>query len=230
MKEPNDPALTADQVEAYLHRHPEFFNEHLHLLEKMQIPHPCGDAVSLISKQLEIFRAKHQEQENQLTALIDIARENDTSINRMHKLTLALLEAATLEELVANLDLVLSEHFLTDFTALRIIRPHVPHSAIANLCLEPTKDNLEPFSKELSSNQPKCGRPTLAQAKILFGDAAAEAKSCAIIPLIFGHLEGLLAIGSRQEGRFHYSMGHVFLMQMAEITGTRLLSLLPAES
>lgn len=230
MKEPNDPILTASQVEAYLHQHPEFFNEHLHLLEKMHIPHPCGDAVSLISKQLEIFRAKHQEQENQLTALIDIARENDTSINRMHKLTLALMEAGTMEELVANLDMVLSEHFLTDFTALRIIQPELTQTPIANLYLEPSEDNLEPFNKELSTNQPKCGRPTLAQAKILFGEAAADVKSCAIIPLRFAQLEGLLAIGSRQEGRFHYSMGHVFLTQMAEITGTRLLSLLPSET
>ncbi len=218
-------ALTAEEVEAYLQQHPEFFNEHLNLLEKMSIPHPCGDAVSLILKQLEIFRSKHHEQESQLTALIEIARENDTSVNRMHKLSLALLDAATLEEAIANLDLVLSEYFLTDFVAVRIIKQN-PGSALANLFIEPDSEALKAFSKELGSNQPQCGRPTLAQAKVLFGDAALEVKSCAIIPMRFTELDGLLAIGSRQEGRFHYSMGHLFLTQMAELIGTRLISLL----
>ena len=114
--------LTATQVEEYLRQHPEFFNEHLHLLEHMSIPHPSGNAISLISKQLEIFRSRHHEMENQLTALIEIARDNDTSLNRMHKLTLALLDATTLEEAVANLDIVLSEYFLIDFVAVRIIK------------------------------------------------------------------------------------------------------------
>ena len=217
--------LTATQVEAYLQQHPEFFNEHLHLLEHMSIPHPSGNAISLISKQLEIFRSRHHEMENQLTALIEIARDNDTSINRMHKLTLALLDSTTLEEAVANLDIVLSEYFMTDFVAVRIIKQS-PDSAIANLFIEPGSKEVEPFINELTSNQPKCGRPTLAQAKVLFGDSAFEVKSCAIIPMTFTELDGILAIGSREEGRFHYSMGNLFLNQMSEIIGTRLITLL----
>jgi len=51
-------------------------------------------------------------------------------------------------------------------------------------------------------------------------------KSCAIIPMTFTELDGILAIGSRQEDRFHYSMGNLFLTQMSEIIGTRLIALL----
>jgi len=86
-------SLQANQVEDYLLKHPEFFHDHLNLLENLSIPHPSGNAVSLISKQLEIFRSRHHELENQLTALIEIARDNDTSFSRMHELTLALMEA-----------------------------------------------------------------------------------------------------------------------------------------
>ncbi|NOT12989.1 MAG: DUF484 family protein [Methylococcaceae bacterium] len=219
------PELTSLQVEHYLRQHPEFFNEHLHLLEQMIIPHPSGNAVSLISKQLEIYRSRHQELETQLTALIDVARENDASSERMHKLALALLDASTLEELLSNLELVLSEFFLTDFSAVRVIQ-HNPDVTIENLFIEPGCKSLEPFMKEMSSNKPKCGRPTLAQATVLFGKSAFQVKSCAIIPMNFTELEGILAIGSHQEGRFHHSMGHLFLTQMSEIVGTRLISLL----
>jgi len=217
--------LTSLQVEEYLQQHPEFFNEHLNLLEQMTIPHPSGNAVSLITKQLEIYRSKHQELESQLTELIEVARENDTSSVRMHKLALALIDSSTLEELILHLELVLSEYFLTDFVAVRIIQ-HNPGATIANLFIEPGSKSLEPFVKELASNQPRCGRPTVAQAKALFGDLAFQVKSCAIIPMNFTELEGILAIGSREEGRFHHSMGNLFLTQMSEIVGTRLISLL----
>jgi uncharacterized protein len=224
MNEQDTANLTPTQVEQYLRDHPEFFNEHLHLLEEMRIPHPTsGNAVSLISKQLEIFRAKHQELESQLTELIEIARDNDTSYVRMHKLTLALLDAKTIEEAVANLETVLSEYFLTDFVAIRIIK-QVPDATISNLYIEPDSEDLKPFSKELASNQPTCGKPTLTQAKILFGDSSLEVQSYAIMPMMFTELEGFLAIGSREEGRFHYSMGSLFLTQMSEIVGTRLIA------
>jgi diaminopimelate epimerase len=222
--------LSEIQVARYLQKHPEFFNGHLHLLEQIHIPHPSGNAVSLISKQLEIFRSRHHELESQLTELIDIARDNDTSILRMHKLALALLDAASLPMAVRNLNIVLSEYFLTDFVAVRIIQeeacPDLP-----DLCVPQQSEQLLPFSKELSSQEPSCGRPTLAQARALFGEAdAADIKSCAIIPMIFTELQGLLAIGSREEGRFAKDMGNLFLKQMSELVGTRFIALLKQAS
>ncbi|MGR8931283.1 MAG: DUF484 family protein [Gammaproteobacteria bacterium] len=225
MNDQQHSPVSEGQVTEYLQAHPDFFQRHLDLLEKMHIPHPTGNAVSLIAKQLEIFRNKHQEQENQLTALIDIARENDAAFSRMHELTLAMLESNTLEEAVANLNEVLAECFLTDFVSVKIIADY-PDSPINNLFVAADDPGLKHFANELSANQPKCGRPTLHQAKFLFGSAAADVRSCAIIPMAFTQLEGLLSIGSRDEGRFHYSMGSLFLTQMSEIIGTRLISLL----
>ncbi len=217
--------ISAQQVELYLKAHPHFFHDHLSLLESLSIPHPSGEAVSLISKQLEIFRSKHQELESQLSALIEIARENDTAFNRMHELTLAMLEAKTLEELRHNLNQVLSECFLTDFVAIKIIGEKGAPD-VDDIFVGADDANLKHFHRELTTNQAKCGRPTLAQARFLFGDAATDVKSCAIIPMAFTELEGILAIGSRDENRFHYSMGNLFLTQMSEIVGTRLISLL----
>jgi len=217
--------LNAAQVEAYLQAHPEFFHQHLSLLENMSIPHPSGNAVSLISKQLEIFRGKHQELENQLTALIQIAKENDSTFSQMHELTLALMEARTIDEVVINLDKVFKECFLTEFSSLRIIKEGA-ESSNSPVFVNADDENLKHFMQELSSNQPKCGRPTLAQAKFLFGDVATEIKSCAIIPMVFNDLEGLIAIGSTEDSRFHYSMGNLFLTQMSEAIGTRLIALL----
>ena len=217
--------VSAGQVAEYLQQYPDFFHEHLNLLENLSIPHPSGSATSLILKQLELLRANRHELEYQLNDLIEIARNNDISFIRMHKLTLALLEASTLAEIVTNLNIVMAEYFLTDFISVRIIK-HVPNPSIDNLFIEPGSKDLLPFTKQLASNQPKCGRATLAQAKVLFGDAAIQVKSCAIIPMSFTELDGILAIGSRNPERFHHSMGNLFLTQMSEIIGTRFIALL----
>lgn len=217
--------LSSDQVENYLLKHPEFFHNHLGLLENLSIPHPSGNAVSLISKQLEIFRGKHLELENQLNALIEIAKDNDITFNQMHELTLALMEAQSIEEINTNLTKVFSECFLTDFSAIRVIKEDAETSD-SDFFVKSDDINLQHFEKEFAKNQPICGKPTLPQAKFLFGDNALAVRSCAIIPMVYTELEGLIAIGSRDETRFHYSMGNLFLVQLSEAIGTRLIAIL----
>lgn len=224
MNEPQN-TLTSDQVADYLRANPAFFNDHLDLLEDLSIPHPSGAAVSLISKQLEMLRNRNQEMEEQLASLIEIAKSNDTSFNRMHKLTLALLETSTVEDAVASLEDVLSAYFMTDFVAVRIIT-NKPDAGLPHLFLTPDSAELEPFLPLLAADQPKCGRPTLAQAKVLFGATALDVQSAAIIPMKFADMSGILAIGSRSNDRFHYSMGSFFLTHMSEIISARFLSLL----
>ncbi|MDD2864992.1 MAG: DUF484 family protein [Methylococcales bacterium] len=220
--------ISAQQVSDYLKSHPDFFIENVHLLEHLSIPHPSGVAVSLISKQLELFRSRSQEMENQLLELIEIARGNDTAMNRMHQLNLALHDAQTIEEVVTNLHIVLTEYFLTDFVAIRLIQTD-SSANLDNVFIAPDSKDLKPFDNEFRTGRPTCGKLTLTQARVLFGFQANEVKSCAIIPMLFTDLEGLLAIGSRDENRFHASMGHLFLTQMSEVIATRLITLLQQE-
>jgi len=223
--DPTLEALTDAQVELYLRQHPEFFNGHLWLLEQLSLPHPSGNAVSLISKQLELIRGRHHEVENQLTELIEIARENDASMGKMHKLTLALLDAGNLLELIRNLNRVLLEQFLMDFVALRIVAEN-PGKDEADIFVPRDSDVLKPFDQQLSSNKPVCGMLALAQAKTLFGNNALAVRSAAIVPMAFEQLEGLLVVGSREANRFHPNMGALFLTQIGELLATRLISLL----
>ncbi len=217
--------INAGDVAAYLQQHPEFFHDHLDLLEHLSIPHPSGVAISLIAKQLELLRNKHSEQANQLSELIEIARSNDVAFVRLHRLSLALLNASSLEEVVTTLENVLTDYFSTDFVAVRLVQA-CPDVALARLFIDPGSEDAKPFMRELGSMQTKCARPTLAQARILFGDLAMEVNSCAIVPMMLGDSAGILAIGSREPGRFHYTMGQLFLTQIGEIVGARLMSLL----
>ena len=218
--------LDSAEVEAYLYKHPEFFNEHLELLEHIAIPHPSGNAVSLISKQLDLFRQRHHDREAQLKTLIEVAQENDSSASSMHELTLAVLEAETLEAAIENLDEVLTECFFTNIFSVKIISEYQGDATMADVFVDPECEALVHFAKELNSNKASCGQPTLAQARFLFGEHALAVKSCVIIPMAFTEIEGLIAIGSRDKDRFHYGLGDLFLTQMSEIIGTRFAALL----
>lgn len=224
MSEASD--LNAQSVADYLQKYPDFFNQHLELLETLAIPHPSnGNVVSLVARQLETFRNKQQKQEEQLNSLLEIAKHNDVCASRMHQLTLSLLNSATLEAAVANLKQVLTETFLTDFVALKIIGES-KNPALAACFISDEHENLHYVTAELIHNTPRCGRLGAGQTRFLFGDDAAQVKSCAIIPVLSHELAALLVIGSRDENRFHYSLGTLFLIQLSEIVGIRLATLL----
>ncbi len=218
--------LTAESVANYLQQNPDFFNQHLELLETLAIPHPSnGNVVSLVAKQLEAFRNKQQKLEQQLNSLVEIARDNDVSASRMHQLTLALLNATTLETAIANLKQVLIEVFLTDVVVLKIIGTH-PNPALADYFITEEDENLHHVTAELFHNTPRCGRLNTGQSRFLFADFAPQVKSCAIVPIVNPQLTALLVIGSRNEDRFHYSLGTLFLTQLSEIISIRLTTLL----
>ncbi len=221
----NELQLDSNKVASYLKHNPEFFHHHVELLENLSIPHPSGSAVSLISKQLELFRSKHKELEDQLTELIEIARENDTSLSRMHQLILALMEAKTLDTAMVNMQKVFQDRFLTDYFSLKIIQNSNNHKP-DKLFINKDHISLQLFETQLVHNEIFCGKPGHSQAKFLFDDAATQVKSCAIIPMNYTELEGVIAIGSCDETRFHNHMGNLFLTQLSEVVATRLIDLI----
>ena len=89
-------ALADESVVDYLLGHPDFFEAHAELLSKLKVPHPTGTAVSLIERQVEVLRGQNRQLERKLVDLIEVARANDTLIERIHRLALALLEGANL--------------------------------------------------------------------------------------------------------------------------------------
>lgn len=218
--------LNAQCVATYLQQYPDFFNDHQELLEILAIPHPTsGNVVSLIARQMEVFKHKQHKLEDQLKYLLEIARDNDVCASRMHKLTLALLNSATLEAAITNLKRVLTECFLTDFVALKMISEN-DNATLNDFFIAPNHKNLAFVSVELIHKKPRCGRLNAAQNQFFFTDFASEVKSCAIIPLLTPDLTGLLVIGSRDENRFQHTMGDLFLTQLSEIVGLRLATLL----
>jgi uncharacterized protein YigA (DUF484 family) len=218
--------IGADEVETYLRDNPGFFLNRDALLEEISVPHVCGEAISLVEKQVAVLRLSNRRLQRQLDDLVEIARVNDALYLRLHQLTLALLHAHSLEDALASLQWALHECFQADVAVVRLLEPKF-ECPVADLFAHDELKSSDAMTRLLTSGKPDYGRVDPLLVRQLFGDRADEVASCALLPLQHAGLKGVLAIGSASPDRFHSGMGAAFLMQLSDIVAARLYSLMP---
>jgi uncharacterized protein YigA (DUF484 family) len=113
-------AAEEDSIAAYLRQHPDFFDRHPKLLEDLVVPHSCGGAVSLVEYQVSVLRDQVHEMRRRMQSLANNARDNEALSQRLHQLTLALVECTRLDEVLSNLYQAMCEDFKADFAAIRL--------------------------------------------------------------------------------------------------------------
>ena len=222
--------ITQDAVADYLARHPDFFQYHTELLKALYIPHPSGEAVSLVAKQLELLREENRKLLKNYTDLVDVGRNNDAVLRKMHTLVLSLMEAKTLEHAIESLTDLLQSNFSTDFVSMHIIMDGetdavLPSRGMRDLAISADNHALQLFATIIETNRPQCGQASHEQLEFLFPNNAKDVASCAIIPIQHKGFAALMSIGSRDENRFSNNAGIMFLTQMAELVGLRFSSL-----
>lgn len=211
-----DNAAEARAVAAYLKRHPEFLGDYPELAAQLKMPHEKGPVASLATYQVHNLREKNLELERRLAELIAIATENEILMSRVHALTVALLRANTIEVTARSVVARLSADFNTDQVRLVLFvnQPNLPRADW--LVQVPGPEALPEFRDFLSQSEPVSGRLSTDKLDKLFGAAAAETRSVAMMRL---GAAGMLAIGSKDPDRFQPGMGTLFLnMISATIT------------
>jgi uncharacterized protein YigA (DUF484 family) len=207
-----------EQVASFLSNHPDFFDDHPELMAELRLSHSTGNAVSLIEKQVQVLRDQNRDLKNKLLELVDVAQDNDRLNQRMHRMTLDLLKAGSLLQLLDTLRDHLGNEFKADAIAL-----HLPaldetqqrEAGAKYLIIDETlKDR---FPGAYADGKPQCGRFKQEQLDIIFKDQAAAIESTAIVPLGDCADSGLLAIGSREVNRFNPCMGTLFLSHLGEL-------------
>ena len=198
----------------FLRSHPDFFERNPRLLTEIQLPHDTGEAVSLVKRQIETLRGETERYRERLESLIDVARENDDLNNRLHKLTLTLIDTLDFGEVLTVLQDRLQEDFGADAVEL-----HIFSSVEAS---KETNPELDGFRGYVDAAEPFCGRLPVEQLEYLFGADADRIESTALIPVTGEGLLGLLAIGSQDPVRYHPEIGTVYLSRLGEIVSKTL--------
>ncbi len=215
--------LEEKTVADYLRDNPEFFHNNASLLASLQIPHAVGPAVSLVEHQVKVLRNQNSQLKRKLMDLVHVARDNNRLNERMHQLTLGLINAHSLEALLDTLRENLLGEFKADTVTMRLAgMPEAQARECGVDILDPEAVEMVHFESFLKSSRPQGVRFKQEQLQYLFGDQAQAIESVALIPLGRKARLGLLAIGSREASRFHPGMGTLFLTHLGELTGLLL--------
>ncbi len=221
--EPAASEVSAEQVEQYLRTHLEFFNEHPALLAGLRIPHAAAPAVSLIERQVGVLRDQNQQYKRKLMELVQVGRDNDNLHRNLHRLTLALMRAASLGDVIERLHGHLRDDFKADVVALRLARlPADFQTDTGTLPLDASDPTLATFAPFFRAVRPLCGEFKPEQLSFLFGTQAEAVASVALLPLGAEAEIGMLAIGSHDEHRFHPAMDTLFLRCLGELVACAL--------
>ncbi|GGB97480.1 hypothetical protein GCM10011352_24510 [Marinobacterium zhoushanense] len=218
-----EEALSAQQVADYLGRHPDFFSDHVQLLEKLYVPHQRGSAVSLVERQTSLLRSRNEQLHGRLSELIEAARYNDGQFEKTKRMVLGLLESETLDDVAVAVEESLCRDFYGDETVLVLFSEQELGCNGLRVLSRGECSIVQPL---IDTNLPSCGRLSEAMNRFLFQDAAVRVQSSAVVPLVKGETLGLLAIGSYDPNYFQSSQGTLFLSYVGEVLSRILARLL----
>jgi hypothetical protein len=221
----NLPPVPPDEasVLAWLRANPDFFQRHPDLVVGLTPParefaraqEGGGEIVDLQHVMLTRLKAEVGRREDACNELIDAGRSNMQSQARIHDAALALLGALSLDHLI--------ERVATDL-------PVILDIDTSALCLEngevarATADGIRVLPKGAIDGLLGVGKPALLRANVsgdsrLFGESAGLVRSDALLRLKVreGMPHALLALGSRDPGRFNARQGTELLVFLAHV-------------
>jgi len=214
--------MDEESIAEYLVDNPDFFERNPDLLADIRVPHPSGDAVSLVERQIAQLRSRNQDIHSKLQNLIEVARENDHLSERVQFLTLALLDADNLEDCLQTIRDVFRNKFGADCVEFRFFTHAAAGRLAENELTDPADPGLASFENFLQVAKPVSGRLKQAQLDYLFGDRSQEVKSAVLLPLGETEKLGFLAIGSFDPLRFRGGAGTSFLTHICELIAAML--------
>lgn len=213
--------MKSQEVLSYLQDNPQFFEEHAELLSHISIPHPHGGrTISITERQMVNLREKNRKLENKLGELLRFGEDNDVLSDKVHRLAVAMVSAATLQAVLHSLKFYLRDDFVVPYFSLCFWeRP----DAITELpeFVRVSKD-LRVFADALM--HPYCGAASAPDASGWFGEDAVNVRSQALITLRSGGgAVGLLALGSEDGEHFYEGMGTLYLERIGELLSAALV-------
>ncbi len=218
--------MKAEEVATYLKQHPEFFESYAEALAEIYIAHPHGGrAISISERQILTLRERSKQLEGKLREVIQFGEENDAISEKVHRISLALLESQDIRGVFNKVYLSLREDFAVPHVALRVWRGSGP---IALPEFGPVSDATHDFAASLAN--PYCSAHAMVDTGVLFGEASAHLRSFSYLPLRDGDTFGLLALASEDAQRFYPEMGTLYLKRLGELIAAAITRCVPHET
>ena len=215
--------LTREQVADYLRANPDFFVDQDELLRSLTLPHDSGRAISLVERQVHLFREQRDTLRSELVELVSIARHNDRLFEKSKRLLMQVIEARNLIDMASAIDDSIRGDFGLDAASVLLFSDHdKPGQSQGALHIVNEKQARERLGSLLEGDRAVCGHFGESERAFLFPNRDEPIASVALMPLRHDGLVGVFAVGSCQQGYFDQSMGSLFLSYISD-TLSRLL-------
>lgn len=223
--------LNPDTVAEYLREHPDFFVDQDELLRSLTLPHDSGRAISLVERQVHLFREQRDTLRQELVELLSIARHNDRLFEKSKRLLMQVIEARNLNDMAAAVDDSIRGDFGLDAASVILFTDDkLPGNGHGALHVVSPDDARERLGGLLEGDRAVCGQFRESQRSFLFPDREEPIASVALVPLRAANeladggdeLVGVFAVGSCEAGYFDQSLGSLFLTYISD-TLSRLL-------
>lgn len=218
-------------VAAYLQQHPQFFHAHPSLLLELSIPHETGKAISLLERQVALFRERQEHLQEQFHEFLTNAHANDNLFEKTRLLILALLRCDSLASLMRLVRDNIRQEFAASASGFVLVNeqgvsslPEVP--AVRTSAVRTALGEL------YQRQQTYCGPLNQVQRELLFPQHPELLVSAAIVPIKLGNeplldeAMPLLLIASAEREHFNSSLDTLFLDFLGEVLAVHLQNLL----
>jgi uncharacterized protein len=209
--------IVADEVAAYLRKHPDFLSERPELIAALTPPmeHRGEGVVDMQHFMLQRLRGEVKLLKSQQRALLATSRSNMASQSRVHAAVLAIVAAKSFEQLIQVVTTDLAIMLDVDVVTIGVesasaSQPRLPMHGVQILRRGTVEHILGDDRMTLLCDE-TTGDPAL------FGAAAGLVRSQALLRVHVGdHAPvGLLCIGTRRADRFHPGQGTELLSFLA---------------
>lgn len=221
--------ITDDLVVKHLKAHPDFFDRHPEALVGLLLTDnkATKKTTSLIERQLELNKKRLTDTEKKLATLLENGRINDTLSQHLQRLSVSLLKATQLSDVLSASEQRLKNDFkseqvlwlmapalVTQLESMHSLRELSPGSAL-----------YEALDLIIQAGKPRIGRLRGRLRDQILSEFNPAVESVAWIPLPVGAHFSLLVIGSEDPDHFDPSHSTDFLERIAQLLTTALARL-----
>jgi uncharacterized protein YigA (DUF484 family) len=201
-------ALTAEVVAEYLQDHPDYFVNRPELLDRLSMPHTDLGTVSLVHVQMNRQRQRIEELEEEITALMSLAANNDRTFYEFMDLQGQILKCNDFQQVIHAIEQKAIELGLQAYVRL---------FSQCDAEVQLSKENYQRFAAtHLNGKDAYLGRLRKVDREALFGDMdAPEMGSYVVLPLVKKQPLGVLAFSSLDGGHFQPDMDTLFLRHLS---------------
>lgn len=221
-----ESALSVNEVLAYLHAHPEFFNQHADALARLPLPtKKNGNVISMANWQTHLLRDQADQQQARLEQLLVQATHNQKNHDKLFDLVAEWLSVRDADDLPLMIERDLRARFALD--AVQVMVWDENHRTMFCPPLNEWPEHVVVFANSLRA--PYCGSCKGFEIEAALAQQSPDGTiaSLTIIPLWgkrIGRFEciGVLLFGARDPQRFTPEMGTNFLQHIGEMVGAAL--------